>query len=146
MAWSCGKPSNVKGVDVSAAQGPYPSDPAWWRLLRHKHRVQCGIIKASEGISYVNPYLKSSWQACTAANGEHSTGLYHFLDWQYSGVRQAEHFWNSIKPLVHPVSGAGAVVLVIDVEEPNGISSTAPPSPVVVNDLIEALSTYLNGR
>ncbi|PSR23585.1 MAG: hypothetical protein C7B45_02095 [Sulfobacillus acidophilus] len=146
MTWSCGSPTHVKGIDVSSAQGLYPCSLTWWRRLRHQYHIQFGIVKASEGISYVNPYLKSSWLACTAANGTQHTGLYHFIDWQYSGTEQAEHFWQTIKPLFNPISRLVDIMLVIDVEEPNGLSSTTKPSRTVLNDFVHSLSKDLDGN
>lgn len=145
MAWSCGSPSHVKGVDVSSAQGVYPASPQWWRTLNREYHIQFGIIKASEGIAYVNPYLQSAWNACTQVNGERATGLYHFLDWQYPGTQQAEHFWQVVQSLDHPPYNAHNSILVLDVEEPNGTSSTATPSVEIVNDFIQALSNRLAG-
>lgn len=139
MAWSCGSTSNIKGVDVSADQGSQIGTQSYWNSLRTNNDIKLGSIKATEGTSYVNPYLVDAWTACNAVNGLSETYLYHFLDWQYSGITQANHFWSTVSALSNPTFQATKTVLVVDVEEPNGSSSTGTPSITVVDDFINRL-------
>ncbi|MCY0909109.1 MAG: glycoside hydrolase family 25 protein [Sulfobacillus thermotolerans] len=145
MAWSCGSSSNIKGVDVSSAQGNQPTTTDWWQTIRSENGVQFGIIKATEGISYINPYVQASWSACNKVNGAGGTGLYHFLDWQYGGADQAKHFWSVVSSLTSPTYNIKDSILAVDIEEPNGTSSTGTPSMTVVNDFINELTNKLGG-
>ncbi len=147
MAWPYGNTSNTKGVDISSAQGTAPGTTNWWQTIRSQNGVHFGVIKATEGISYVNPYAQSAWTACNAVNGESGTGLYHFLDWQTSepGAEQADHFWSTMQSLTNPTYNIKGSILAVDIEEPNGSSSTGTPSITVVNDFINELSVKLGG-
>jgi GH25 family lysozyme M1 (1,4-beta-N-acetylmuramidase) len=126
-------------VDVSADQGSQIGTQSYWKSLRTNDNVTLAFIKATEGTSYADPYLSGAWSACNAVNGLDWTYLYHFLDWQYSGTTQANHFWSVISALTNPTFQGTKTVLAVDVEEPNGTSSTGTPSITVVNDFINRL-------
>ncbi|PSR23994.1 MAG: hypothetical protein C7B43_19680 [Sulfobacillus benefaciens] len=95
MAWSCGNTSNVKGVDISSDQGTAPGTTNWWQTIRSQNGVQFGIIKATEGISYVNPYAQSAWTACNAVKKSHQLVVHRFMalcdGWRV--LLSPLHFW-----------------------------------------------------
>ncbi len=91
------------------------------------------------------PQLRHRSKVPRPRHGESGTGLYHFLDWQYLGTEQADHFWNTVESLTNPTYNIKGSILVVDVEEPNGTSSTGTPSKTVVNDFINELSNKLGG-
>ncbi len=145
MSWPCGSNSNSKAVDVSSAQGSAPTTVAWWQTLLDQYGVQLGFIKATEGITYKNPDVQGTWSACNSVNGVYGTALYHFLDWQYSGAQQADHFWSVVQSLANPPFSSTGTILAVDVEEPNGTSSTGTASITVVNEFMNELTDKLGG-
>ncbi|MBY7004564.1 glycosyl hydrolase [Clostridium botulinum] len=53
------------------------------------------IIKATEGIQYVDPFLNQHYQGAKAQNI--NIGFYHFMSEKTSPTQQAIDFWNAIK-------------------------------------------------
>ncbi|MHB9949477.1 hypothetical protein CF055_10440 [Clostridium botulinum] len=53
------------------------------------------IIKATEGVEYVDPFLNQHYQGAKAQNL--NIGFYHFMSEKTSPSQQAVDFWNAIK-------------------------------------------------
>jgi lysozyme len=79
----------VYGVDVSGYQ-PFIE----WRKVRGAG-IRFAIIKATEGIEYLNPKFDEQWQ------GAHSVGIlrgaYHYLRASVDGLKQANYFLSKVK-------------------------------------------------
>lgn len=98
----------MKGIDVSAFQA---------NLDFNKIDADICIIKASEGLSYVNPCLKQLY--AKAKTKGMKVGYYHYLR-ANNAIDEAKHFLNTISGLDNDCK------LIIDAEEPtesNGISA-----------------------
>ena len=80
---------NLKGIDVSMHNGNV--DYAQVK----QDGVEVVIIKATEGIDYVDPYLERNYTN-SKQNGLY-TGFYHFMSEKTEPTRQAEDFYNAIK-------------------------------------------------
>lgn len=79
----------MKGIDVSNHNGEIN-----WSLVKNCD-VKAVYIKATEGTTYVDPYLLNHYYG---AKGENLlTGFYHFLVGSSSPETQAENFYNNIK-------------------------------------------------
>lgn len=141
MAWSCGSTSNTKGIDVSSNNGSSIESESWWRTLRNDDGVQFGIIKATEGTTYTDPYVQSAWSACNAVNSTTGSALYHYLDWNVSGTDQANHFWNVVKALTNPTYSIDKSDLAVDIE---GASSSSQFT--VVEDFMTQMTSLLGGN
>ena len=78
----------IAGIDVSMWQGPID-----WEAVKGSG-IEFVIIKATEGITYVDPTFIANW------GGAKEAGLlvsaYHMLWPQLSASRQAEHFLNTL--------------------------------------------------
>lgn len=138
-AWSCGSPGNTRGIDVSSNNDPVTKTESFWTQARAEG-VTFAIVKATEGTNYANPDLPSQYGNALQALGAGNVGLYHFLDWQYSGREQALQFHQVVSVLQsapNPLSGLG---FWLDVEEPNGHSSTGQPSITVVSEFIATMA------
>ncbi len=74
----------IQGVDVSAYQGTI----SWSKLEEQK--IAFAFIKATEGSTYVDPKFRYNWNDIdkTAIHA----GAYHFLSFDSSGKKQADHF------------------------------------------------------
>lgn len=137
--WSCGSADYARGIDVSPNNDRATTTATFWTQAQ-KEGVTFAIIKATEGANYVSPDLPAQYGSSVQALGTDNVGLYHFLDWQYSGREQARLFHQAVStlsPVPDPLSGLG---LWLDVEEPNGNSSTGQPSITVVNEFIATLA------
>lgn len=143
--WSCGQANPIKGVDVSSNNQSQIQTTAYWTTVQSMGYSGFAFIKATEGTTYVNPYLSGAWSAANQVLGSGNVYLYHFLDWQYSGKAQADNFYTNIKGLTNPGFSIGFTFLALDVEEPNGSSSTGTPSMTVVNDFMNELALNLYG-
>ena len=88
-------PSNLKGIDVSSEQGVIDFQKV------KASGVQVVYIKATEGIGYVNPYLKQSHDGAVAAGLK--VGLYHWFTPHNNDFEnpkaQAQYFLNAVKGL-----------------------------------------------
>lgn len=68
------------------------------------------IVKATQGISYINPYFKSQYEKSKAAGK--LVGIYHYIDG--SGAEaQADFFLKAVKS----VNGIGEAILAVDQEQ-----------------------------
>jgi GH25 family lysozyme M1 (1,4-beta-N-acetylmuramidase) len=98
-------PAGVKGLDVSHWNGL--PDFEW---LRSKG-MRFVFSKASQGTSFVDDtYRKHTRQARAAGI---VAGAYHFFDYKKNGVRQAEHFLDTVRS---KTGTDGLLPLVVDVE------------------------------
>jgi GH25 family lysozyme M1 (1,4-beta-N-acetylmuramidase) len=74
----------IAGIDISAYE-PY----IVWDKVRARG-IRFAIIKATEGLTWVNQYFNQQW------TGAKSVGIvcgpYHYLRAQMDGLKQAEHF------------------------------------------------------
>ncbi len=137
--WTCGSPSYRRGIDISSNNPSETTNPAFWTGAKNEG-VSFAIIKASEGSTYTNPDLPGQYSAATQVLGENSIGLYHFLDWQYPGDQQAQHFYRTISALAPSFAVSTGLRLWLDVEEPNGTSSTGTPSVDTVTPFMSKLA------
>lgn len=74
----------IKGVDVSVYQGNID-----WKTLA-KQDIYFAYIKASEGTDFTDPNFETNWSAID--NTDLKKGAYHFVTFDESGKKQAEHF------------------------------------------------------
>ena len=79
----------MKGIDVSMHNGNI--DYAQVK----SSGIEVVIIKATEGVDYVDPYLERNYTN-SKQNGLY-TGFYHFMSEKTEPTRQAEDFYNAIK-------------------------------------------------
>ena len=92
---------SLYGIDISSWQ----SD-----LDLSKIAFDFAIVKATEGITYVNPYYRG--HARQALNIGEKLGLYHYAqNGQHTAAQEAEHFINQCRDYI------GKAVLVLDWEE-----------------------------
>lgn len=74
----------VRGVDVSSYQGKID-----WKTLSEQD-IQFAFIKATEGISFVDPNFSENYSNAQKTNLR--IGAYHFFSYDSSGKTQAENF------------------------------------------------------
>ena len=79
----------MKGIDVSNHNGSIN-----WLSVKSSG-VECVYIKATEGTTYIDPYLSNHYNGAKSAGL--LTGFYHFLVGSSSPETQAENFYNNIK-------------------------------------------------
>ena len=92
----------LKGIDVSSYQANLD-----YKLARNNGFEVC-IIKATESLNYINPYLDS--QVNNALSNGMKIGFYHFF--RNIGIDEAKLFVNTIKPYKSKMT----VKPVIDIE------------------------------
>jgi len=102
------KNTDVVGIDVSHWQGVID-----WPKVKASG-VKFAFIKASEGISFVDP--KHRLNAAGASAAGIKIGFYHYSHPTNNPLREVEHFLNTIKGLPHDLP------LVLDLEEHKGLS------------------------
>jgi lysozyme len=104
---------NIHGIDVSYYQGKID-----WKMVKSMKEddveVTFAIIKASEGIAYVDPYFQRNWRE--AAKAGIVCGAYHFFRPQKSGEWQGKFFLQTVS------FEAGDLPPVVDIEQLNGVS------------------------
>ena len=79
----------MKGIDVSMHNGNIE-----YAKVKNDG-VEVVIIKATEGVDYVDPYLERNYTN-SKQNGLY-TGFYHFMSEKTEPTRQADDFYNAIK-------------------------------------------------
>jgi lysozyme len=79
----------LPGIDVSHYQ-----EMIDWKKVKASG-VKFAIIKASEGIEYVDPLFEDNFRGCID-NGI-VPGVSHFYLPRYDPVDQAKHYWNTIR-------------------------------------------------
>ena len=139
MTWSCGNVNYTVGVDVSSNQESQIGTLAYWQSLKNQG-YGFGIIKATQGTSYTDPYLQSAWTYYNQVFPDAGPWLYHYINWNASGSSQAQHFYNVLKGLANPVVNWTTLQLMIDIEENLG---TGTPSMTIVDDFINELAALV---
>ena len=108
------------GIDVASFQGSVQ-----WPVVVRQH-ISFAYIKATQGITYVNPFFAADWDEAAAAHLPH--GAYAFFSLCSSGVAQARRFL-----AVVPADPA-ALPPALDLEL-GGNCSTRPPAAEVAAQL-----------
>lgn len=83
----------IHGIDVSR----YQSSIAWGEVRRmqvNDIRLGFAFIKATEGLSLVDPYFKRNWRKAKEAGLVR--GAYHFFYPHKTGKGQAQHFFETV--------------------------------------------------
>lgn len=83
----------IHGIDVSR----YQSTIAWGEVKKMRvANIQLGFafIKATEGVSLVDPYFKRNWKKAKEAGLVR--GAYHFFQPRKDGKAQAQHFFEHV--------------------------------------------------
>lgn len=75
----------IKGIDISNYQGNVS-----WRAISENGSARFTYIKATEGMTYQDPYFKKNWEG--AAKQGITAGAYHFFTLTSTGSEQAENF------------------------------------------------------
>jgi lysozyme len=109
------------GIDVSQDQGSV----AWGEVA--DAGIVFTFIKATDGMTYVDPTFAQNWQEAGAAGL--LRGAYHFFRAEDDPQTQATWFWQT-------VGSPGELPLVVDVEETMG-----QPASVVVANLTAFLAS-----
>ncbi|AUM99579.1 GH25 family lysozyme [Clostridium botulinum] len=79
----------AKGIDISMHNGSINFGAV------KSNGIEVVIIKATEGVNYVDPYLNTHYNGAKAQNID--IGFYHFMSEKTSPIQQAIDFWNTIK-------------------------------------------------
>lgn len=79
----------MKGIDVSMHNGTIDFASV------KNDGIAVVIIKATEGVDYVDPYLEHHYEGAKAEGL--NIGFYHFMSERTSPTQQANDFWNAIK-------------------------------------------------
>ncbi|HGG0416071.1 TPA: GH25 family lysozyme [Clostridium sporogenes] len=79
----------AKGIDISMHNGTVNFSPV------KSSGCSIVIIKATEGVEYVDPYLNQHYNGAKAQGL--NIGFYHFMSEKTSPTQQAVDFWNAIK-------------------------------------------------
>lgn len=79
----------VKGIDISMHNGTVNFSAV------KSSGCNIVIIKATEGVDYVDPYLNTHYNGAKSQNI--NIGFYHFMSEKTDPTQQAIDFWNSIK-------------------------------------------------
>ncbi|EJO5349396.1 peptidoglycan-binding protein [Clostridium botulinum] len=79
----------MKGIDISMHNGSINFGAV------KSNGIEVVIIKATEGVDYVDPYLNQHYNGAKSQNI--NIGFYHFMSEKTDPSQQAIDFWNSIK-------------------------------------------------
>lgn len=79
---------NIRGIDISSWQNGID----YRKVKQYKNIV---IIKATEGVDYIDKMLESHYKGAKAAGLK--IGFYHFFSDKTNPTQQARDFWNAIK-------------------------------------------------
>jgi lysozyme len=101
--------SGVQGIDVSHFQGVVD-----WQTVAQA-AMAFAFVKATDGITYVDPQLAVNWPGIQAAGL--LRGAYHFFEANDDPTLQAEHFLATVQ------LGPGDLPPVLDVETTAGASN-----------------------
>ena len=99
----------MQGIDISAYQ------PNVNFAQVKASGVEIVYIKATEGITYINPFLKAQYQGAKAAGLK--VGFYHFFHGNVCPVQQAQYFLNAIAGMTYNCR------LVMDIELNYGVAN-----------------------
>jgi GH25 family lysozyme M1 (1,4-beta-N-acetylmuramidase) len=102
--------ADVKGIDISEYQGSVDF------VEVKASGIDVVYIKATEGTTYVNPNLKTSWKGAKDAGVD--VGFYHFFRAkdEDNAKQQAQYFVNSINGMIYDCR------LVLDIETNEGVA------------------------
>ena len=106
-------------------------NPSYGDIIANNDAV---IVKATEGLNYVNPLANAQIQAVQKAGKQ--LGLYHFIRGDVDTKAQADYFYNQIKNYANQ----DGVILVLDWEEPSGYPHLTGNEPKVFLDRIYQLT------
>ncbi|UTW64093.1 hypothetical protein KFE98_08125 [bacterium SCSIO 12741] len=109
------KPALKSNSSLNQTQKVYGIDIAKYRLkeledLSPEDSISFVYLKATDGLGYSNPNLYSEWKTAVKKNLVY--GAYHFFRNHDDGQKQAEFFYEQIKPIYKSAS----MPLVLDVE------------------------------
>ncbi|WP_256012272.1 glycoside hydrolase family 25 protein [Desertivirga xinjiangensis] len=110
------KKYSIHGIDVSYYQGKIN----WEKVKEMKEdevKVGFAFIKATEGVTRVDPYFQRNWREAPKAGIV--CGAYHYFKPSKSGKWQARFFLQNVKP------EKGDLPMVVDIEELNGVPASA---------------------
>ncbi|WP_072690395.1 glycoside hydrolase family 25 protein [Rhodococcus marinonascens] len=107
----------VQGPDVASWQHPGGSAINWFAVRNSGHDF--AMVKATEGLDYINPYFVQDSLAMRVAGI--SRGAYHYADPTLSPELQAAFF----STMVLGINGPGDMPPVLDLEVSNGLSPAA---------------------
>lgn len=108
-------PDQPRGIDVSNWQG----QPDWAAVATSG--VQFAIVKASEGVGYVDPTLAHNWEGMKASGL--ARGAYHFARPSVNdATAEAEFFANHVEA----VGLDAGDLLVLDIEDPDFNGNAGP--------------------
>ena len=103
----------IHGIDVSSYQGKID-----WKMVKSMKEddvhITYAFIKATEGVSSVDPYFQRNWREAPKAGIV--CGAYHYFIPKKSGLWQARFFLQTVK------FEEGDLPPVIDVEQLSGVS------------------------
>ncbi|MFD4470261.1 glycoside hydrolase family 25 protein [Rhodococcus sp. NPDC058505] len=108
----------VKGPDVASWQHPGGAGIDWFAVRASGH--QFAMVKATEGLNYVNPYFVQDGIGMRLAGMVR--GAYHYADVRASPEAQAAFFAATAFPVV-----SGGLPPVLDLEDAKGL----PPAAVI---------------
>ncbi|MBB6499995.1 glycoside hydrolase family 25 protein [Pedobacter cryoconitis] len=107
------KKYNIHGIDVSYYQGKID----WNKVKAMKEddvHIRFAFIKATEGVSSVDPYFTRNWREAPKAGIV--CGAYHYFIPKKSGLWQARFFLQTVK------FEEGDLPPVVDIEQLNGVT------------------------
>lgn len=116
-------PAETRGLDVSHFQGTID----WSQVAQAGYAF--AFIKATEGISFVDPKFATNWAGAKAAGL--LRGAYHFFEGNADAQQQAENFLNTV------VLEPGDLPPVLDVE------SSSASAQVPTATIIEGVTAWL---
>ncbi|GAA4485172.1 hypothetical protein GCM10023094_39670 [Rhodococcus olei] len=108
----------INGPDVASWQHPGGSGINWLAVRAAGHEF--AMVKATEGLDYVNPYFVQDGIGMRAAGM--ARGAYHYADVRQSPEAQAAFFSSTALPIV-----SGGLPPVLDLEDAKGL----PPAAVI---------------
>ena len=128
IAGIIGSGYEVQGVDVSHFQGDID-----WNVLEEQG-ISFAYIKATEGSSYVDPYLDKNYQGIRNTDLEY--GFYHFLSLESSPETQFENFKAAVGEYHMDIIPA------IDIEWYGDKRKNPPEKEVVLSTLLQMVSLF----
>jgi GH25 family lysozyme M1 (1,4-beta-N-acetylmuramidase) len=115
------------GIDISKWNGNEASD------IKGKDSITFIICKATEGISLIDPDLKSNWDIIRS--GDYTLGAYHFYHVTDDPLKQADHFFTTINGF-----GETDIAPIVDIEQAS-LPENAQVSP---GDIQKKLLLFLD--
>jgi lysozyme len=115
------------GIDISKWNGNEVSD------IKGKDSITFIICKATEGIGFIDPDLKSNWEMIRS--GDYILGAYHFYHVTDDPLKQADHFFTTINGF-----GETDIAPVVDIEQ----ASLPKDARVSLGDIHKKLLLFLD--